>query len=144
MRIAARPVDWGDEQQFELHIPTRSFLDHFSASTITAGRNGQRGGGECDVVPWTAWRNAVRVTPPRKVPCVVPARMIAFGTRAASYPPDWDKGVFHIYSYVPRARREGSEAGTEADAGPGAPAGARGYGTRLFGFLEWRRVRRII
>ncbi len=137
VRIATSPVEWGEEQ-FELHIPARTFLDHFSVSTIATGRNGQRGSGECEaeednevvVVPWTAWRNAVRATPTRKLPYVVHARFIVFGMRAVSSPPDWDKGVFHVDSYLLRARRQGSEAGAEAEAGPGGPAGARMYETR--------------
>jgi hypothetical protein len=145
VRIATSPVECGEEQ-FELHVPARAFLDRFSSSAATAntGESRQRnGGGECKdeeddgvvVVPWTAWRNVVRETPPRKLPYVVQPRMIVYGMRAVSYPPDWDEGVLHVDSYLPRARRlEGNrEAGADTRAeAPEAepPAGARGYGTR--------------
>jgi hypothetical protein len=143
VRIATSPVDRGEEQ-FELHVPARAFLEHFSSSAGTAdtGETRQRdGGGECKdeeddgvvVVPWTAWRNTVRETPTRKLPYAIQAPMIVYGMRAVSHPPDWDEGVLHVDSYLPRARRrEGREA--EADMRAGAaeaePAGARGYGTR--------------
>jgi hypothetical protein len=145
VRIATSPVEWGEEQ-FELHVPARAFLEHFSSSATTAdtGETRQRDD-ECEneedegvvVVPWTAWRNAVRATPPRKLPYAIQARMIVYGMRAVSYPPDWDEGVLHVDSYLPRARRrEGREAGadTRAEAGEAEPAagvaGARGYRTR--------------
>jgi hypothetical protein len=143
VRIATSPVEFGEEQ-FELHVPARAFLDHFSsAATADTGGNRETGdGGECKdkgdgvvVVPWTAWRNAVRETPPRKLPYAVQARMIIYGMRAVSYPPDWDEGVLHVDSYLPRARgREGSreaEADTRAEAEPPAGAAwAKRYGTR--------------
>jgi len=151
VRIATSPVERGEEQ-FELHVPARAFLEHFSSSTAaadTGGKTRQRDDdGECKgeeddgavVVPWTAWRNAVRATPLRKLPYVIQARMVVYGMRALSYPPDWDEGVLHVNSYLPRARRrEGREAGgdTRAEAAEAEPAagvagiaGARGYGTR--------------
>lgn len=145
MRIATSPIDWGEEQ-FEIHVPARAFLDHFSAASATSVTWANRSwddGGECNdednvgppVVPWMAWRNAVRVTPPRKLPYTVPARMIVYGMRAMSYPPDWLEGVFHVDSYLPRARRRESSgevgAGTRARAAEAEPVpGARGYGTR--------------
>jgi hypothetical protein len=148
VRIATSPVERGEEQ-FELHVPARAFLEHFSSSATTAYTRETRqrdGGGECNdeeddgvvVVPWTVWRNAVRATPTRKLPYAIQARMIVYGMRAVSYPPDWDEGVLHVNSYLPRAkRREGSrEAGADtraedAEAEPTAgAAGARGHGTR--------------
>lgn len=145
VRIATSPVE-GGEEQFELHVRARAFLEHFSSSAATTDIRETRqrdDGGECKdeedngvvVVPWTAWRNAVSATPPRKLPYATQARMIVYGMRVVSYPPDWDEGVLHIDSYLPRARRrEGSrEAGadTGAEAAEAQPtAGARGYGTR--------------
>ena len=145
VRIATSPIEWGEEQ-FELHVPARVFLEHVSSSSTTANTGEQReredNGGSKDeeddevvVVPWTAWRDAVRATPPRKLPYVVQARMIVYGMRVVSYPPDWDEGVLHVDSYLPRTRRrEGNrEVGvdTRAEAAEAEPAaGARGYGTR--------------
>ena len=123
-RVVTSPVERGEEQ-FELHIPARAFLDHFSAATTV--RN-QDGGGYKDeedgvvAVPWTAWRTAVRATPPRKVPYVVQARKVVYGTRAVSHPPDWDECVLYVDSYLPRSR--GREEAREAEAEVGA--GVRG------------------
>ena len=127
-RIATSPVERGEEQ-FELHVPARAFLEHFSSYAATAdiGRKRKReGNGECKGdedgrvvdVPWTAWRDAVHATPPRKLPYAVQAHMIVYGMRAVSFPPDWDEGVLHVDSYLPRARRrEGSrEAGSDTKA----------------------------
>jgi hypothetical protein len=147
VRIATSPVEWGEEQ-FELHVPARAFLEHFSSSAATTDtvENRQKDDdGECKdeeddgvvVVPWTAWRDAVRETPPRKLPYAIQARMIVYGMRVVSYPPDWDEGVLHVDSYLPRARRRedsreiGADTGAEAaEAEPAAGARARGYGTR--------------
>ncbi|KAF8502694.1 hypothetical protein F5888DRAFT_1631797 [Russula emetica] len=130
VRITTSPVERGEEQ-FELHVPARAFLEHFSSSATIADTGGTRqrdDDGECKyeeddgvvVVPWTAWCNAARATPPRKLPYTVQARMIVYGMRALSYPPDWNEGVLHIDSYLPRARRrEGSrEAGADTRAEP--------------------------
>ena len=147
MRIATSPVERGEEQ-FEFHVPARAFLEHFSSYATTPDAEGHRqrddnDDSECKgeeddevlVVPWTAWRNAVHATPKRKLPYTVQARMTVYGMRAVSYPPDWDEGVLHVDSYLPRARRQESsgEAGADtraevAEAEP--PAGTRGYGTR--------------
>jgi hypothetical protein len=124
--ITTSPVKWGEEQ-FELHVPARVFLDHISSATATAAdkRNGQSDSGERKdegddgvvIVPWSAWSNAVRATPPRKLPyCGVQPRMIVYGMRAVSFPPAWHAGVpvLHVDSYLPRARRReggGSEVG---------------------------------
>jgi len=121
--ITTSPVEWGEEQ-YELHVPARAFLDHISSATATATaadkRNRQSDSGECKdevVVPWSAWGNAVRATPPRKLPyCAVQPHMIVYGMRAVSYPPALDAGVpvLHVDSYLPRARRRegrGSEVG---------------------------------
>jgi hypothetical protein len=119
-RVVTSPVE-GGEEQFELYIPARAFLEHFSAAAATAAvRNRDDSGykyeeGGVVVVPWTAWRNAVRATPPRKVPYVVQARKVVYGMRAVSHPPDWDKGVLHVDSYLPRTR--GREEAREAEAG---------------------------
>jgi len=145
VRITTSPVERGEEQ-FELHVPARAFLEHFSSSATIADTGGTRqrdDDGECKyeeddgvvVVPWTAWCNAARATPPRKLPYTVQARMIVYGMRALSYPPDWNEGVLHVDSYLPRARRrEGSrEAGADTRAEPteAEPAArARRYGTR--------------
>jgi hypothetical protein len=137
VRITTSPVEWGEEQ-FELHVPARVFLDHFSSSAATADTagNGQKNDdGECKdeeedgvvVVPWMAWCNAARATPPRKLPYTIQARMIVYGMRVLSYPPDLNEGVLHVDSYLPRARRQ-TGADTRAEAEPAA--GARRYGTR--------------
>ncbi|KAI0270920.1 hypothetical protein BGY98DRAFT_1008884 [Russula aff. rugulosa BPL654] len=142
-RIATSPVERGEEQ-FELHIPARAFLEHFSSSAATADIGGNRkldSDAECEdeeddvavVVPWTAWRNAARTTPPRKLPYTVQARMIVYGMRSVSFPPDCDEGVLHVDSYLPRARSREAGPDTRAEGSeaeqPGA-AGASWYGTR--------------
>jgi hypothetical protein len=128
-RIATSPVERGEEQ-FELHVPARAFLDYFSSSAATADIRGNRkrdSNGECKGeeddrgvvdVPWTAWRNAAHATPPRKLPYAVQARMIVYGMRAVSFPPDLHEGVLHVDSYLPRARRRegGRDAGSETRA----------------------------
>jgi hypothetical protein len=76
-------------------------------------------------VPWTAWRDAVRSTPLRKLPYAIQANMVVYGMRAVSHPPDWDEGVLHVDSYLPRARREGSgeaRADTRAETADAEPA----------------------
>jgi hypothetical protein len=122
VRITMSPVERGEEQ-FELHVPARTFLDHISSATAADRRNRQSDIGECKdgmddgvvVVPWSAWGNAVRATPPRKLQYAVQPRMIVYGMHAVSHPPDWDAGVLHIDSYLPRARRRGGR-GSEAGA----------------------------
>lgn len=153
-RIATSPVEWGEEQ-FELHLPARAFLEHFpSATTADIGGSRQRDDdGECECecgdedkyelafVPWTVWRDAAHATAPRKLPYVIHPSMIVYGMRAVSYPPDWDEGMLHVDSYLPRAkRREGSgEAGadTREEAASAEPAaGVAGTG--------WRGMRQAI
>ena len=89
------------------------------------------------VVPWTAWCNAVRTTPPTS--CRMRFKrvwsfMVCVRCRIRRI---GMSGVLHVDSYLPRARRrEGREAGanTRAEAAEAEPvtgvAGARGYGTR--------------
>ncbi len=121
VRISTSPVEWGQEQ-FELHVPARTFLHHISSSTATAANKRNRQN-ECKdevddgvvVVPWSAWGNAVHATPPRKLPYAVQPRMNVYGMHAVSHPPDWDAGVLRVDSYLPRARRRKGRGG-EAEA----------------------------
>lgn len=129
-RVVTSPVERGEEQ-FELHVPARAFLDHFSVAAT--GQNRQRDDDENKVeedgavlVPWSQWSNAVRATPPRKLPYAIQARMVVYGMRAVAHPPDWDEGVLHVDSYLTR-RREEAEVDMTAGAGAGAEARA---GTR--------------
>ncbi|KAH9970663.1 hypothetical protein BJV74DRAFT_256779 [Russula compacta] len=110
LRIATSPVGHGEEQ-YELHLPARALLDHFAA----AGERRRADGGDT-VVPWSAWCDSVRVTPPRRLPYMHQSRMIAYGMRAVSHPPDWDEGVLHVDSYLPRPRPSRREAGAAAAA----------------------------
>ena len=143
LRIATSPVERGEEQ-FELHAPARALIDRY-ASAIAAQRRRHEGRVDGDVngdsdadveanaealLPWSAWRDAVRTTPPQKVPYVIPARMINYGMRVVSHPPNWEEGVLHIDSYRPRSRTR--EAGESANAEVvGARAGGGGMcGTR--------------
>ena len=129
-RVVTSPVERGEEQ-FELHVPARAFLDHFSVAAT--GQNRQRDDDENKVeedgaviVPWSQWSNAVRATPPRKLPYAIQARMVVYGMRAVAHPPDWDEGVLHVDSYLTR-RREEAELDTTVGAGAGVEARA---GTR--------------
>jgi hypothetical protein len=134
-RVVTSPVERGEEQ-FELHVPARAFLDHFSAASATGTpRQGDDGGGDYKVeedgvavVPWSAWRDAVRATPPRKLPYTVQARMVVYGMRAVSHPPDWDEGVLHVDSYLSRTtrRRQEEEACPRADSEVETGVGNRG------------------
>ena len=65
------------------------------------------------VLPWSAWRDAVRATPPRRLPYAVEAQMVAYGMRAVSHPPDWDNGTLYVDSYLPRRRRGAGTGGGE-------------------------------
>jgi hypothetical protein len=128
-RVVTSPVERGEEQ-FELHIPARAFLDHFSVAATgqTRQRDGDENKAEEDgavVVPWSRWRNAVRATPPRRLPYAIQARMVVYGMRAVAHPPDWDKGVLHVDSYLSRRREEAREAEADTTAGAGAGAEAR-------------------
>lgn len=142
LRIATSPVERGEEQ-FELHVPARALIDRY-ASTIAAQRRRREGRddgdadadadveAEADVaLPWSAWRGAVRTTPPQNVPYVIPARMINYGMRVVSHPPDWEEGALHLDSYPPRSRtrREAGESANgeavRAKAGGGGMCGTR-------------------
>ena len=132
-RVVTSPVERGEEQ-FELHIPARAFLGHFSVTTT--GQNRKRDGDEnkveadgAVVVPWSQWRHAVRATPPRRLPYAIQARMVVYGMRAVAHPPDWDKGELYVDSYLTRRREEAREAEADAIAGAGVGAEARA-GTR--------------
>jgi hypothetical protein len=115
LRVATSPVEHGEEQ-FELHVPARTLLGHCAAA-LAARRPRQRDGGGGDVageevvLPWSAWRDAVRATPPRNVPYAAQARMVAYGMRVVSHPPDWEEGALHVDSYFPRERRRERDAG---------------------------------
>lgn len=132
LRIVTSPVEHGEEQ-FELHVPARTLLDH-CAATRAAQRLRQRdrrGGEVVDeevVLPWSAWRDAVRATPPRNLPYTFQARMVAYGMRVVSHPPDWEEGALHVDSYLPQERRR--------DRGAGAGAGGTRQAIRLPGDEE--------
>jgi hypothetical protein len=117
LRVVTSPVERGEEQ-FELHVPARVLLEHFTAA--------QQAGGKRTALPWSAWRDAVDLTSPRRLPYMVQAPMVAYGMRAVAHPPDWDEGLLNVDSYLPRRdRKVGAEAG-EGD-GDGAENGG---GTR--------------
>ena len=146
LRIATSPVERGEEQ-FELHVPARALIDRYaSASSAQRRRREGRDDGNADAdadveadadadadvaLPWSAWRDAVRTTPPQKVPYVIPARMINYGMRVVSHPPDWEEGALHVDSYPPRSRtRREAEESANGEA-VGAKAGRGGMcGTR--------------
>jgi hypothetical protein len=137
LRIATSPVERGEEQ-FELHVPARALIDHHASVIATERRRRSEGGhghgdgdvvvegdaadleaaAEAEAVPWPEWRDAVRTTPPQRVPYVIPARMVNYGMRVVSHPPDWEEGVLHVDSYPPRRsrrrRRRTREAGGES------------------------------
>jgi hypothetical protein len=120
LRVVTSPVEHGEEQ-FELHVPAQTLLDH-CAATLAAQRPRQRGcHGEEEVadkevaLPWSAWRDAVRATPPRNLPYTFQARMVTYGMRVVSHPPDWEEGALYVDSYLPRERRR--EMGAVAVAG---------------------------
>ncbi|KAI0298773.1 hypothetical protein B0F90DRAFT_1730927 [Multifurca ochricompacta] len=96
LRIVTSPVERGEEQ-FELHVPTRVLLERSAALRGSGGAT----------LPWSAWRDLVRVTSSRRLPYIVPAYMVAYGRRVVSHPPDWDRGVLHVDSYSPRRTRRG-------------------------------------
>ncbi len=137
VRIVTSPVERGEEQ-FELHIPARALLDHCAAATA-APRPQREGCKDCDdhtsgdegkdveeMLPWSAWRE-VRATPERIVPYTIQARMVAYGMRVVSHPPDWEEGVLHVDSYLPRARRrEGVHGDADADVVEENARGGRG------------------
>jgi hypothetical protein len=104
LRVVTSPVERGEEQ-FELHIPARVLLERFSAAQQARSKD--------MVLPWSAWRDAVRATPPRRLPYAVEAQMVAYGMRAVSHPPDWDKGMLYVDSYLPRRRRGAGTGGGE-------------------------------
>jgi len=138
LRIATSPVERGEEQ-FELHAPARALIDRY-ASAIAAQRRQREGRVDEDadaeaeteaLLPWPTWRDAVRTTPPQRVPYVIPARMINYGMRVVSHPPDWDEGVLHIDSYPPRSRTR--EVGASANA---EVVGARAGGGGMCGIRQ--------
>jgi hypothetical protein len=122
LRVVTSPVDRGEER-LELHVPARALLDH-TAAVGQSRRQDDDGDGEALIVPWLAWCRAVRVTPPRRLPYGFRARMVAYGMRTVSNPPDWDEGVVYVDSYLPRERRR--EAGTGAKAEAETSGGAAG------------------
>lgn len=142
LRIATSPVERGEEQ-FELHVPARALMDRYS-SVIAAQRRRREGRedghvdgdleaeAEAEAVPWSAWRDAVRTTPPQRVPYVIPARMVNYGMRVVSHPPDWEEGVLHVDSYPPRSRKT-REAGESATA---EVVGARDGGGGMCGMRQ--------
>jgi hypothetical protein len=140
LRIATSPVERGEEQ-FELHVPARTFLDH-CAETLTAQRQRQRDGcGDVDAegkmaLPWSAWRDAVRATPSRNVPYTIQARMITYGMRVVSHPPDWEEGVLHVDSYLPRKMSREDGAAEEVGGGKRADGSGTRQAIRLPGDVE--------
>jgi len=111
LRIVTSPVEFGEEQ-FELHIPARALLEHFAAK--------KDAGGDA-VMPWSAWCADTDASPARRLPYIPQARMITYGMRTVSHPPDWDEGVLYLDSYPPR-RANAVKAGSGA--------GMTGVGTR--------------
>ncbi|KAH9053100.1 hypothetical protein EDB87DRAFT_291004 [Lactarius vividus] len=103
LRVVTSPVDFAEEQ-FELHIPARALLEHFAANKDTARDL---------VLPWSAWCVDTNATPVRRLPYLMQPRIITYGMRALSYPPNWGEGVLYLDSYPPqRASRGRSWAGT--------------------------------
>jgi hypothetical protein len=92
LRIVTSPAGLGEEQ-FELHVPAQALLENFSA---------KRDPGADVVLSWPAWRADTAATPARRVPYLPQARMIAYGMRTVSHPPEWDEGVLNLNSYPPR------------------------------------------
>lgn len=108
LRIVTSPVDFGEEK-YELHIPAQALLEHLAT---------MRDAGPDAVLPWSAWRPDTAATPACRLPYIPQARMITYGMRAVSHPPDWDEGVLYIDSYHPRrasaartSLREGTRQG---------------------------------
>ena len=97
LRIVTSPVEFGEEQ-FELHVPAQALLVERDDMAAPA---------------WEAWRADTQVTQPRRLPYLPQARMIAYGMRVVSHPPDWDEGVLHVDSYPPPPprRRASAESG---------------------------------
>ncbi|KAI9451467.1 hypothetical protein BJY52DRAFT_1297672 [Lactarius psammicola] len=110
LRVVTSPVEFGEEQ-FELHVPARVLLEHFAAK--------KDAGGDA-VLPWSAWCADTDATPVRRLPYIPQARMITYGMRAVSHPPNWDEGVLYLDSYPSRRAstvREGSGAGATGVVG---------------------------
>ncbi|KAI9437286.1 hypothetical protein H4582DRAFT_1959061 [Lactarius indigo] len=103
LRVVTSPVDLAEEQ-FELHIPGRALLEHFAANK-DAARDA--------VLPWSTWCADTNATPVRRLPYLMQPRMITYGMRALSYPPNWDEGVLYLDSYPPRRASAGG-AGSRA------------------------------
>ncbi|KAH9020210.1 hypothetical protein EDB85DRAFT_2005376 [Lactarius pseudohatsudake] len=106
LRVVTSPVDFAEEQ-FELHVPARALLEHFAANKDAARDL---------VLPWSAWCTDTNATPVRQLPYLMQPRMITYGMRALSYPPNWDKGVLYLDSYPPR-RASAGRARSWAGAG---------------------------
>lgn len=106
LRVVTSPVDFAEEQ-FELHVPARALLEHFAANKDAARDL---------VLPWSAWYTDTNATPVRQLPYLMQPRMITYGMRALSYPPNWDEGVLYLDSYPPR-RASAGRARSSAGAG---------------------------
>jgi hypothetical protein len=127
-RVVTCTVGYRDKH-FELHVPARAFLNHFSAATERNRKRGRGGYKGEVVVPWSAWRNAVRATPPRKLTFLdqLEARMGVYGMRAVSHPPGRDGSALHVDSYLPpRTRRRRDDETREAGAGMRKGVATRG------------------
>ncbi|KAI9508980.1 hypothetical protein F5148DRAFT_1367474 [Russula earlei] len=85
LRLVTSPVERGEER-FELHVPARALLEH--AAAVGRCRRGDKGEA---VLSWSAWGDAARVTPLRRLPYAMQAQMVAYGMRVVSHPPDWDE-----------------------------------------------------
>ena len=102
LRISTHPVDFGEEQS-QLHVSNKALLKHFAVERDADA-----------VVPWSAWRADAAVTPPRRLPYLPQSSMLTYGLRTVLQPPDWDEGVFYLYSYTSRkagAVRAGTRQG---------------------------------
>ncbi|KAI0294189.1 hypothetical protein BC826DRAFT_353329 [Russula brevipes] len=117
------------EDQFDIHVPARAFLHHFASAV----RDGGQGGREV-VLPWPAWRDIVCTTPLRSVGLTKPPLMAVYGMRAVCDPPNWDEGVLHVDSYLPRKRSR--EAGEGKKAMVAESGGGTRQGLRLPGGVE--------
>ena len=88
LTITTSPIDL---EPFELHVPAQALLEQFWVKRDPGA-----------VVPWSAWRADISVTPLSKEPYLQMSRMVTYGMRTVSQPPDWEEGVLYLYSYTPR------------------------------------------